>query len=114
MCDVTRWAGDGQSAERPGHGDRTVRDSEGRDPASVVGDSGRTGRTATRLLRRVAFWLAVSLPVLYVPLLLSPGAFDWSVPGFGVGLSAGGVGASLVALHLFAVVLGHDYARRDS
>ncbi len=52
----------------------------------------------TTPLRFVAFWAAVALPFLYVPLL------------FG-GLEGGQVSAfaSMLGVHLFALVAGHGY-----
>ena len=64
------------------------------------------------LFSQVAFWLAMALPVLYLPLVLAPATFDWSVPGVGLAASSGAVVVALVALHLATVVVGHGYARR--
>lgn len=66
------------------------------------------------LFSRVAFWLAVTLPVLYLPLVLAPETFVRPVPGVGLVTSPGAVVVTLVAVHLVAVVVGHGYARRLS
>lgn len=66
-------------------------------PADVL----RSGaETALFPLRFVAFWAAVALPFLYLPLL------------FG-GLEAGQLTAfaGLLGAHLFALVAGHGYGR---
>lgn len=71
-------------------------------------------RSAAALVQRAAFWVAVTLPVLYVPFALSPAALTWSPPGVGAGAPAGSLVVALVALHLLAVVVGHGHARRES
>ena len=65
---------------------------------------------AAALARRVAFWFAVVLPAVYVPLLVAPGAFS-GVLALQPTLSAGGVTVALAALDLLAVVLGHAHGR---
>ncbi len=60
-------------------------------------------RTAvTRLLRAVAFWLAVFLPLCYVPLLV----FAFDTP------AVRELAASLIGLNALALVFGHAH-RRD-
>ena len=51
-------------------------------------------------IRFVAFWLAVALPITYLPLLVG-GLSDWQVPTF----------LGLFALNVFALVIGHNYGR---
>lgn len=54
-------------------------------------------------IRKTGFWVAIVLPVFYLPLLL-------------VGLSstiAVGLFVGLVAMHLFALYVGHAHRRRD-
>lgn len=48
----------------------------------------------------VAFWLAVTLPFVYLP-LLAGGLSGWQAPTF----------LLLFALNVFALILGHDYGR---
>lgn len=71
-------------------------------------------QSVAALVQRVAFWLAVTLPVLYVPFALSSAALTWSLPGLGASAPAGSLVVALVALHLVAVLVGHGYARRES
>lgn len=50
----------------------------------------------------VAFWTAIVLPVLYVPLLLD-----------GLTPSEAGQFAVLLCVHLLALIVGHGYKRRS-
>lgn len=52
------------------------------------------------LVRFVGFWLAIALPLVYLPLLLG-GLSGWQAPTFGV----------LFALNVVALIAGHDYGR---
>ena len=50
-------------------------------------------------LRRLAFWLAIVLPVAYLPLLAA-----------GIGGRSGLLLAALLAVNLCCLLLGHEYA----
>jgi hypothetical protein len=54
----------------------------------------------TTAVRAAAFWLAVALPVAYLPLLAGGVAGNELVPF-----------VALLATNLLALTLGHDYAR---
>ena len=54
----------------------------------------------TTAVRATAFWLAVALPVAYLPLLAGGVAGNELVPF-----------VALLATNLLALTLGHDYAR---
>ena len=58
-----------------------------------------TVRKGTELVRVIAFWTAVVLPFLYLPLLF--GGLEGDATLFG----------SLLALNAVALLLGHDYRR---
>lgn len=67
------------------------------------------GRTTERLvgslargLEALAFWTAVGLPLVYLPLMLN------GLPG-----SEGVVLAVLLVAHGVALIAGHDYAREE-
>ncbi len=57
-------------------------------------------RAAVRPLRAIAFWSAIALPFLYIPLLLMEGL------GSGSHMTAF---LTLVALHVVSVVIGHRH-----
>ena len=57
-------------------------------------------RAATRTLEAIAFWCAIALPFLYVPLLF--------VDGLGTGSHVNAF-LALLALHVVAVVVGHRH-----
>jgi len=51
-------------------------------------------------LTAVGFWLGVSLPFVYMPLLLFDGLDSWaSIQAFGI----------LIGLHIFTLLLGHQH-----
>ena len=54
-------------------------------------------------IRRLSFWSAILLPLVYLP-LLSGGLVGWQVPTFVV----------LFALNVLALFVGHDYGRSAS
>jgi hypothetical protein len=102
--DTEHWSGHEPTERRP---------TDTPDDGPADGSDGRTPRVAA-VVRRVAFWLAIGLPGLYVPLVVAPEAFDWPLPGVGVPLSAGSVVLTLVGLHLLVVLVGHEHARSES
>lgn len=58
-------------------------------------------QTLAWVMRAIAFWLAIALPFLYLPLL---------VDGFG-GRAEMFAFVGLVVLNLVALVVGHEYRR---
>lgn len=74
-------------------------------PAGAVVSSEATDRRPIDALRGAAqvtaFWLAVTLPVLYVPPL-------W----FGLSGKWGWIFLAVLLVHLVALAVGHDYNRR--
>jgi hypothetical protein len=52
------------------------------------------------ITRFVSFWLAVTLPLVYLP-LLTGGLPDWQAPTFVV----------LFGLNVLALIVGHEYGR---
>ena len=102
--DTEHWSGHETTERRP---------TDASDDRSADGPEGRITRVVA-VVRRVAFWLAIGLPGLYVPLVVAPEAFDWPLPVVGIPLSAGSVVLTLVGLHLLAVFVGHGHARRES
>lgn len=58
-------------------------------------------QTVAWLVRAIAFWLAIALPFLYLPLLV--GGFEARAEMFAF--------AGLVVLNLVALVVGHEYRR---
>jgi VIT1/CCC1 family predicted Fe2+/Mn2+ transporter len=68
--------------------------------ADVFEESRFSSAKLVALIRFVSFWLAVALPIAYLPLLVG-GLASWQVPTF----------LGLFALNVFALVMGHDYGR---
>lgn len=69
-------------------------------PLSNVLEGSRFSPTLLAISQFVGFWLAVILPLAYLPLLVG-GLSDWQLPTFGV----------LFTLHVFALIAGHGYGR---
>lgn len=77
----------------PNHMVRWGRNHEGGSPGSAA--------TVRKPIEATAFWAAVVLPLAYVPVL-----------AVGIdGLQGAGLFASLVALHLLVLAVGHRYGR---
>jgi hypothetical protein len=69
------------------------------DDAQTI-DRRTLSRAAVRPLEAIAFWSAIALPFLYIPLLL--------VEGLGSGSHTNAF-ITLLALHVVAVVVGHRH-----
>lgn len=72
-------------------------------PAVATDLFGPVASIVVSTVRTVAFWIAVALPFLYVPLLLGGGT------GANVLLSV----AALVVVNVVALVVGHGHRRDD-
>lgn len=78
----------------------TARTAASRDGSNDESSVSRGVGTVGRFCRGVAFWMAVTLPVLHVPLFLRGLGSSEGMVAFGV----------LVGANLLALRLGHGYA----